>query len=103
MKLVFGDNNSIEFAELKNMYSLKVFNAHDCDCDLCQYDGGECPYCFTDIEDWDEPTLDHKNARAYVGKCPACDEHFLKSLGAKTQIRFDLEKLEKVEKSPLPE
>lgn len=91
MQLIVGDQKSIDYAALKHMEGLKIFKRHECNCECCEYaDAGYCPYCGKLIYEWLTSTLEHKNAKAYAGRCPKCDEHFLKSYGAFMEIKKEL-------------
>jgi hypothetical protein len=91
MKLIVGDTKSIEYAALKNMEGLKLFKRHECNCECCEFtDAGYCPYCGKLLYDWLSPIIEHKNARAYLGMCPKCNELFLKSWSARSEIKEEL-------------
>lgn len=94
MKLIVGDQDSIDYAYLKRLESLKVFRFHECSCDRCEWDGGKCPHCDHEMNDWDDPEIDWKNARSYAGLCPECGEHFLTGPWELGRIKNEIEKLE---------
>lgn len=53
--IIFGDQESIEYARAKGIEKLKSFKQHECDCEFCENDEYECPHCQSNEEpDWDE-------------------------------------------------
>lgn len=59
MRLKMFDPLSIELRD--NMIYLSLYkktNIHDCNCEHCNYESENCPYCLTNLEyvDYDEKT-----------------------------------------------